>query len=469
MIRYIKLKESLFTFLILTPFFASYFYLLLQSNINFQNINTYIYSSLFNIIIYFPIIIIGKNFRITYITIFIIQSIFTTIELFYLTTYKTLISKSTFFIVFETNLSETLEYLSYYIDYKKIGFYLFTQLIILFFLARKLKSIKTSLVFRNYSAICIILLLTFVMIGKDNIINHNILINSAKSYIEYKHELKKLKQLANKRTDEIEETKINKIYKGNETYVLVLGESTSRNHLSLYNYYRNTNPKFKEIQNQLFIFNDVISPHSHSTMALSKILTFANYENKKNYYDKGSLIQYIKKAGFQTYWLSNQTPIGIWDLGTTTLAKSSDKLVFVNNGKNYKEKSLDEKVLIPFKKALSDKHPKKFIVVHLMGTHGDYCKRFPVEYRFFYDQNAEYRNKIIDCYDNAVIYNDYIVNEIIGLVNKIDSNTFVLYFSDHGEEVYDLVDFTGHTEKDGTRNMFEIPFILWVSDKYRDF
>ena len=44
----------------------------------------------------------------------------------------------------------------------------------------------------------------------------------------------------------------------------------------------------------------------------------------------------------------------------------------------------------------------------------------------------------------------------------------VLYFSDHGEEVYDTMDFSGHNDDDvGSLPMFQIPFILWQSELYK--
>ena len=40
-----------------------------------------------------------------------------------------------------------------------------------------------------------------------------------------------------------------------------------------------------------------------------------------------------------------------------------------------------------------------------------------------------------------------------------------MYFSDHGEEVYDSIDFAGHPAN-GTFsfNMIEIPFLFWTSE-----
>ena len=50
----------------------------------------------------------------------------------------------------------------------------------------------------------------------------------------------------------------------------------------------------------------------------------------------------------------------------------------------------------------------------------------------------------------------------------------MIYFSDHGEDVYQTVDFNGHSEAIGSYPMFEIPFVFWSNqkselEKYRSF
>lgn len=59
-----------------------------------------------------------------------------------------------------------------------------------------------------------------------------------------------------------------------------------------------------------------------------------------------------------------------------------------------------------------------------------------------------------------------IINEIIETVRNTNSYSFVVYFSDHEEEVYDCRNAAMHTETNGTKNMFDIPFIVWLSDEY---
>jgi heptose-I-phosphate ethanolaminephosphotransferase len=44
--------------------------------------------------------------------------------------------------------------------------------------------------------------------------------------------------------------------------------------------------------------------------------------------------------------------------------------------------------------------------------------------------------------------------------------SFVLYFADHGQEVYDTLPIREQDAKHPTRNMFDVPFIIWMSAEY---
>ncbi len=84
---------------------------------------------------------------------------------------------------------------------------------------------------------------------------------------------------------------------------------------------------------------------------------------------------------------------------------------------------------------------------------------------------TESKKQDIANYDNATYYNDYVINHIINLYR--DKNTVVVYFSDHGEEIYDYRDSKGRVEaapgqeKNWLKYQFEVPFVIWCSNKYK--
>ena len=74
-------------------------------------------------------------------------------------------------------------------------------------------------------------------------------------------------------------------------------------------------------------------------------------------------------------------------------------------------------------------------------------------------------------YDNATLYNDYVIKQIIDLYAQ--QSTVVIYLSDHGEEVYDYRDNLGRDDwnmgsdpRQVLRWQYMVPFMVWCSDRY---
>ena len=68
-------------------------------------------------------------------------------------------------------------------------------------------------------------------------------------------------------------------------------------------------------------------------------------------------------------------------------------------------------------------------------------------------------------YDNSILFTDHILNEIIKMLKKDEGANCVLYLSDHGQDIYDNEE-CNPTSHD-TINAYEIPFIVWISEKYK--
>jgi heptose-I-phosphate ethanolaminephosphotransferase len=73
-------------------------------------------------------------------------------------------------------------------------------------------------------------------------------------------------------------------------------------------------------------------------------------------------------------------------------------------------------------------------------------------------------------YDNAVLYNDFVVSSLIKDYAKADPNGFLMYLSDHGEDVFDSPGHStlGRNENKPTAPMYTIPFMAWASPKWRE-
>ena len=257
-----------------------------------------------------------------------------------------------------------------------------------------------------------------------------------------------------------------------EIFVLIIGESCNRNHMSLYGYSRKTNPKLEK-RNDLLVFNDVVSPYSNTLNSVLAMLSQSNLikEDELNSID---IIDIFHSAGFKTYWISNQSPIGIWDNMITVFSNKSDYSKFVNTTSNSSYEaiyttSFDSKLFRPFESVLREDDEKKFIILHLMGSHATYSKRYPPNFNVF--KGSDKKTDIIAEYDNSILYNDLIVDSLLKILEVYDSKqdlkSSAIYLSDHGENVYDELDRVGHDYSNTMpKANVEIPFVVWLSSTY---
>ena len=259
------------------------------------------------------------------------------------------------------------------------------------------------------------------------------------------------------------------------TLVLVIGESTNRQRMSLYGYPRPTTPELDKLKDQLDVFDNVITPRPYTIEALQQVLTFADEENPDLYLSTPSLVSMMKQAGYKTFWITNQQTMTKRNTMLTTFSEQADEQVYLNNNRNQNAAQYDGDVIEPFNKALADGAPRKLIVVHLLGTHMSYQYRYPSTFDRFQDREgvpAGIRDDQLptyNSYDNAVLYNDFVVSSLIKDYARTDPNGFLLYLSDHGEDVFDSVGHStlGRNENKPTAPMYTIPFMAWASPKWR--
>jgi heptose-I-phosphate ethanolaminephosphotransferase len=184
----------------------------------------------------------------------------------------------------------------------------------------------------------------------------------------------------------------------------------------------------------------------------------------------------MKQAGYKTFWITNQQTMTKRNTMLTTFSEQADEQVYLNNNRNQNAAQYDGDVIAPFNKALADAAPRKLIVVHLLGTHMSYQYRYPSTFDKFKDRKgvpdgvSDDQLPTYNSYDNAVLYNDFVVSSLIKDYAKSDPNGFLLYLSDHGEDVFDSPGHStlGRNEAKPTAPMYTIPFMAWASPKWRE-
>ncbi|MDN5626889.1 MAG: phosphoethanolamine transferase [Weeksellaceae bacterium] len=227
---------------------------------------------------------------------------------------------------------------------------------------------------------------------------------------------------------------------GTETIILVIGESVRKQNMSLYGYTRTTTPNEDAQQDQMILFSDAHSPGAITNLSIPLFLSPISPQDYSTHIEKVSdnVVNLANSQGYTTYWLTTQNNIK----GVTEIATFSKHKKWVNGY---------DMSLMPFvADALKDKN-KKFIVIHVTGSHPDPCLRYPESFRQFRDGSP------MDCYDNSIFYTDHLLGE---LFKKLDGqNAALIYLSDHGLKYSDqkLI----HADsKESTR----VPFYVWFSN-----
>lgn len=223
--------------------------------------------------------------------------------------------------------------------------------------------------------------------------------------------------------------------------VIIIGESFSKHHSSLYGYPLPTNPRLEERlrRGELFVFRDVVSPANLTTSVLSNLFSPASLGSGQSWKDSPLFPALFKKAGYTTCHLDNQAAGNDYDyhdLGLKALfnARSTPLLFTVHNENRH---PYDLELLDDYDRLTSRDDTPELVVFHLMGQHISYSDRYPKEEAYFTpgdirrEDLTQQERQVVADYDNATRYNDQVVDAI--LARFTDRDAIAVYLSDHGE------------------------------------
>jgi heptose-I-phosphate ethanolaminephosphotransferase len=249
-------------------------------------------------------------------------------------------------------------------------------------------------------------------------------------------------------------------------FILVIGESETRDHMHAYGYPKENTPWLTEMtsRKQTVLFKNAYSNHTHTVPVLTYALSGKNQYNNLKLSQAYSVIEIAKTAGYKTFWISNQVKFGAWDTPTAVMASTADHEIWINGsvGKSNYTQYYDEELIAKIADLKLDESDNIFIVCHLMGCHGSYQDRYPDTFKKFSVVNKD-PDKSISSYDNCVFYNDYILKKIYETVNSKSSFKGMVYLSDHGEEPDTM---KSHEASKFTWQMARIPFVMFFSEQF---
>ena len=90
-----------------------------------------------------------------------------------------------------------------------------------------------------------------------------------------------------------------------QTYVVVIGESLNRNHMSGFGYERKTKSYFNSVRYELLVFKNVISNFAQTAQSLNVTLTESDTQNGVAISEALSILEVFKKAGFKVGIISS--------------------------------------------------------------------------------------------------------------------------------------------------------------------
>ena len=225
-----------------------------------------------------------------------------------------------------------------------------------------------------------------------------------------------------------------------ELMIMVVGETARADRFSLNGYARETNPLLAK-QNVVSLSN--VSSCGTST-GVSVPCMFSSLGRKG--YDKETALNQenaldvLFDHGVQILWRDNNSD----SKGVATRMKYED---FKSPTLNpvCEGECRDIGMLSGLDNYIQSRKGKDILIVlHQMGNHGpEYYRRYPKEFEKFKPicMTGELQDctqeEIDNSYDNAILYTDYFLSNVIDLLKKYDGDhaTAMLYVSDHGESL----------------------------------
>ena len=252
---------------------------------------------------------------------------------------------------------------------------------------------------------------------------------------------------------------------GREVYVYIIGEASRAMNWQLYGYGRETNPLLSGV-GDLVVFRDVLTQSNTTHKSVPLILSSVATGEHEELYRRKGLPALFNEAGFDTWFISNQSPQGAM---IDHLAHDARHVIYIRSPRH------DTQLLDEMRKALERSTSQKLLfVLHCYGSHFSYHQRYPREFAHFQPDNdvaiaRQHRPMLVNAYDNSIRYTDYFLAQTIDYLRSLKgTSSALLYCADRGE---DLIDDDRerflHASPTTTAYQLYVASLAWFSEDYR--
>ena len=239
--------------------------------------------------------------------------------------------------------------------------------------------------------------------------------------------------------------------------VIVMGESLSYSHMSLYGYGRETTPYLDGMRSDPnFVYRRAISGGVATKVSLPTFFNILrepdNLRHVVGY--ETNLLKMARDQGLKTHFLSVQTS----NLTTYAGVEFADHYVTQEDIEPLFKSEKDSALLDLLKEV--DLSGSNFIVLHQRNSHSPYDSSYPASFAKYPSNNDNFKEHMVNTYDNSVGYTDYVLHAILEqLKARSHVPTYFFFTSDHAEMMGEQGKF-GHSllEPDVAR----VPFLFYA-------
>jgi glucan phosphoethanolaminetransferase (alkaline phosphatase superfamily) len=253
--------------------------------------------------------------------------------------------------------------------------------------------------------------------------------------------------------------------------VLVIGESARADRFGVNGYARATTPTLSA-DPAWTSFADAVSAAASTRSSLPFLLTRMRPGTRHfGPPPERSIVSAFREAGYRTWWLSNQQPSAL-ENSIAFFAREANASAFVNRGSFTDRGEYDEALLPLLDAALRDAAPRRLIVLHTLGSHWHYQRRYPPAFEVFTPasgdgvvstaRNGASIEAIRNAYDNSIRYTDWLLGEVAARLRATSDDAAIVYVSDHGESLHEgRCALFGHGVASAAN--FHVPLLVWLS------
>ncbi|MFD2203315.1 phosphoethanolamine transferase [Shivajiella indica] len=438
---------------------------------------------LFTIAIFFFLQFFFKNEKKTFWFLMLLYIPTLIIEFFNILILNQYLSHDNIKSIYYTNWNETSGFVRDYAKYALFPLLLVAFLIFLFSINKQkevsIKPKKASLLFSaiifgvlSFSIPFIKNINSYIFLSDKNIFVHTLKedffkkpplnfyyrLNELRSYIKRFGRHLKLRESFSFQSNTKEENQP-------DVVILIIGEAMRSSNWTLNGYEKLTSPYLSELDN-LISFKSHYSNANQTSNSIPTLITKATPANFEQAFKEKSIISLFKEVNYQTAWISNQFIF--------FLENQSEPDTLIANLE--KPEITDIETLVPFKNILDRKGDNKiFILINLLGNH----TAPPLPYKNHFKPNTngkkeisynDSKEEIINDYDNKILFQDFILGELINSLKREKLSSLLIFTSDHGINLFDDDNSSifGYGSDNPSITELHIPLFIWFSEQYKE-